>query len=36
VEEVTPSETSLMPDGLDKAMTRQELSDLLAFLLKQK
>jgi putative heme-binding domain-containing protein len=33
VEEVKPSSVSLMPEGLEKTMTRQELSDLLAFLL---
>jgi putative membrane-bound dehydrogenase-like protein len=32
VEEMTRSATSLMPEGLDKAMSREELRDLLAFL----
>jgi hypothetical protein len=36
VEEVTPSKVSLMPEGLEKTMTRQELSDLLEFLYSQK
>jgi putative heme-binding domain-containing protein len=36
VEEMTPSKTSLMPEGLEKTMSRQELSDLLEFLSTQK
>lgn len=36
VEEMTPSKVSLMPEGLEKTMTRQELSDLLEFLYSQK
>jgi putative heme-binding domain-containing protein len=32
VEEMSRSATSLMPEGLDKAMTRDEFRDLLAFL----
>ncbi|MEN9573838.1 MAG: hypothetical protein RL514_1693 [Verrucomicrobiota bacterium] len=32
VVEVRPSKVSLMPDGLEQALTRQELADLLAFL----
>ncbi|MCI0464120.1 MAG: HEAT repeat domain-containing protein, partial [Gemmataceae bacterium] len=36
VEEMTPSPVSIMPEGLDKAMTRQELSDLLEFLYQQR
>jgi putative membrane-bound dehydrogenase-like protein len=32
VEEMTRSTTSLMPEGLDKAMSREEFRDLLAFL----
>ena len=36
VEEMTPSKLSLMPEGLEKAMTRQELSDLLEFLCRQR
>jgi putative heme-binding domain-containing protein len=32
VEEMTRSATSLMPEGLDKAMSREEFRDLLAFL----
>jgi putative heme-binding domain-containing protein len=36
VEDVIPSKVSLMPEGLEKVMTRQELSDLLEFLYHQK
>ena len=36
VEQVLPSTLSLMPDGLEKTLSRQELRDLLEFLLKQK
>jgi putative heme-binding domain-containing protein len=36
VDEIKPSPVSLMPEGLEKTMTRQELGDLLAFLLKQR
>ncbi|MBI1914494.1 MAG: hypothetical protein HYS12_07120 [Planctomycetes bacterium] len=36
VEGMTPSPTSIMPEGLEKVLTRQELSDLLEFLAKQK
>jgi len=36
VEEMTPSKTSLMPEGLEKTMSRQELSDLLEFLYSQR
>ena len=36
VEEMVPSKVSLMPDGLEKTMSRQELSDLLEFLYNQK
>ena len=32
IEEVLPSPTSVMPQGLDKQLSRQELSDLIAFL----
>lgn len=32
VEELAPSSTSLMPDGLDRTMSRQELRDVLEFL----
>lgn len=32
IEERKPSEKSLMPEGLEKQMTREELRDLLAFL----
>jgi putative heme-binding domain-containing protein len=32
VEEVLPSKVSLMPEGLEKQMTRQEIADLFAFL----
>jgi putative heme-binding domain-containing protein len=35
VEDVTPSPVSLMPDGLEKTMSRQELRDLLEFLVRQ-
>jgi hypothetical protein len=33
---VAPSSVSLMPEGLEKGMTRQELCDLLEFLGRQK
>jgi putative heme-binding domain-containing protein len=36
VEEVTPAAVSLMPDGLEKVMSRQELGDLLEFLGQQR
>jgi putative heme-binding domain-containing protein len=36
VDEIAPSNVSLMPDGLEKTMTRQELKDLLEFLLGQR
>ncbi len=36
VDEITPSNVSLMPEGLEKTMSRQELRDLIAFLLKQR
>ena len=36
VEEMMPSNVSLMPEGLEKTMSRQELSDLLEFLYGQK
>jgi putative heme-binding domain-containing protein len=36
VEEMSPSATSIMPEGLEKTMSRQELSDLLEFLYKQR
>ena len=36
VEVMRPSPISLMPDGLEKTMTPQELRDLLEFLLQQK
>jgi putative membrane-bound dehydrogenase-like protein len=32
VEEITPGAVSLMPQGYDQALTRQELSDLVTFL----
>jgi putative membrane-bound dehydrogenase-like protein len=32
IDEIHPSQVSLMPQGLDKQLTRQELADLLAFL----
>ncbi|HEY7429013.1 MAG TPA: HEAT repeat domain-containing protein [Gemmataceae bacterium] len=32
IEEMTPATVSLMPDGLEKEMSRRELSDLLEFL----
>ncbi len=32
IEELRPSDVSIMPQGLDKAMTPQELADLLEFL----
>src|SRR5262249_24458436 len=36
VEGMTPSPTSIMPEGLEKILTRQELSDLLEFLCQQR
>lgn len=36
IEEMIPSATSLMPDGLEKTLTRQELCDLLEFLVQQR
>lgn len=36
VEDMTPSAVSLMPEGLEKAMTRQQLCDLLEFLSRQR
>jgi putative heme-binding domain-containing protein len=36
VEDLTPSNVSLMPEGLEKVLTRQELSDLLEFLSRQR
>jgi putative heme-binding domain-containing protein len=36
VEEMMPSPTSIMPEGLEKTMSRQELSDLLEFLSRQR
>jgi hypothetical protein len=32
VEEIQPSQVSLMPAGMDKALTTQELADLVRFL----
>lgn len=32
IEELTPSKVSIMPAGMDKVLTRQELADLVAFL----
>ncbi|HZW32652.1 MAG TPA: HEAT repeat domain-containing protein, partial [Isosphaeraceae bacterium] len=36
VERMTPATTSLMPEGLEKLLTRQELRDLLEFLATQR
>jgi putative heme-binding domain-containing protein len=36
VASLAPSDVSLMPEGLEKALTRQELADLLEFLVRQK
>jgi putative heme-binding domain-containing protein len=36
VEQVSPLPLSVMPDGLEKTLSRQELRDLLEFLMKQK
>lgn len=36
VEELTPSVVSLMPDGLEKTLSRQELANLLEFLCQQR
>jgi putative heme-binding domain-containing protein len=35
IDEIVPSTLSLMPEGLEKSMTRQELRDLLEFLVRQ-
>ena len=32
IEEMTPSQTSIMPEGLERTVSRQELADLLEFL----
>jgi putative heme-binding domain-containing protein len=32
IEDMQPSKVSVMPAGLDKVLTRQELADLVAFL----
>ncbi|MFN0050661.1 MAG: HEAT repeat domain-containing protein, partial [Planctomycetales bacterium] len=36
IEELAPSSISLMPDGLEKTLTRQQLADLLEFLCQQR
>jgi putative heme-binding domain-containing protein len=36
IDDMTPSNVSLMPEGLEKSMTRQELRDLLEFLSRQR
>ena len=36
VEELVPSAVSMMPDGLEKTLTRQQLADLLEFLCQQR
>ena len=36
IEQILPSSTSVMPQGLDKQLTEQELSDLITFLLSLK
>jgi putative heme-binding domain-containing protein len=36
IEELTPSNVSLMPEGLEKTMSRQELRHLLEFLVQQR
>jgi putative heme-binding domain-containing protein len=36
IDELTPATVSLMPDGLEKLMSRQELRDLLEFLARQR
>ena len=36
IEEMAPSTNSLMPEGLEKVMNRQELRDLVEFLTKQR
>jgi putative heme-binding domain-containing protein len=36
VEEVEPTNVSLMPEGLERSLTRQELRDLVEFLIRQK
>ena len=36
IEQVSPLTVSVMPDGLEKTLTRQELRDLLEFLVQQK
>ncbi len=35
IEEIAPANISLMPDGLDRTMSRQEIADLLEFLVQQ-
>ena len=32
IEQILPGKVSLMPDGLDKQLSRQDLADLVAFL----
>lgn len=36
IDAMSPSTTSLMPEGLEKVMTRQELADVLTFLTEQR
>jgi putative heme-binding domain-containing protein len=36
IETIEPASVSLMPDGLEKAMSRQDLADLLEFLAQQR
>lgn len=36
MDELTSSTVSLMPDGLEKTLTRQQLADLLEFLCQQR
>jgi putative heme-binding domain-containing protein len=36
IESLSPAAVSLMPDGLEKTLSRQELADLLEFLSRQK
>jgi putative heme-binding domain-containing protein len=36
VDELAPAAISLMPEGLERTLTRQELRDLLEFLYRQK
>ena len=36
IEELSPASVSLMPDGLERTLNRQELRDLVEFLVQRK